>query len=148
MKARDGLWLGEGERAFELLKKQLRPAELGQTNYTGGGGCYPNLFGAHPPFQIDSNFGACAGIAELLLQSSGDAITLLPAVPKALENGSVKGLRARGGITVSMEFSGGKVQKAELLLDAIAKAERQIKLCYNNKKIEVKLVPGKAYSPL
>ena len=102
----------ESEKAFEFLKKQLRPANERQ------GGCYPNLFGAHPPFQIDSNFGACAGIAELLLccRQVGK-ITLLPALPKALANGYVRGLRAKGGVTVSFWYEDGTIKCAELVLD-------------------------------
>ena len=140
---RINLWarLRESERAFALLKKQLRPAVSNQTVYTSGGGCYPNLFGAHPPFQIDSNFGACAGIAELLLQSRDDIIILLPTLPKALGSGSVKGLRARGGISVSIDFNDRKVVKAELELDA-GLEERRLKLLYNGKEIDVSLKPG------
>ena len=141
---RINLWarLRESERAFTLLKKQVRPADRSRTVYTRGGGCYPNLFGAHPPFQIDSNFGACAGIAELLLQSRDNWIALLPALPKAFEDGSVKGLRARGGITVDIIFAGGAVKEAALTLDA-GLPPRSIQLQYNNHKSNIPLIPGK-----
>jgi alpha-L-fucosidase 2 len=105
--------LHDPERAFSFLKKQLRPSEGRQ------GGCYPNLFGSHPPFQIDSNFGATAGIAEMLLQSTPDnTLHLLPALPKALGNGYVRGLRAMGGVTVDMDFADGRLVRAQLTLDA------------------------------
>ena len=131
--------LRDAERAFSFLKKQLRPCEGRQ------GGCYPNLFGSHPPFQIDSNFGATAGIAEMLLQSKPDGtIYLLPALPKALGSGHVVGLRAMGGVTVNMHFEAGELQTAELTLDAGREmSERDFTVIYKDTRKTLQLNPYK-----
>lgn len=115
------LWarLRAGDRALGILAQQLTP--VGKDGVTGKetGGTYPNLFDAHPPFQIDGNFGATSGIVELLVQShrrSGRLIELLPALPTAWRDGNVRGIRARGGFELDIRWSNGR------LLDVIVRS--------------------------
>jgi len=125
------LWarLNDGDRAFKILNAQLRPTSDTDTKYDQGGGSYYNLFDACPPFQIDGNFGVIAGMAEMLVQSHEDFIALLPALPTAWKEGSVKGLVARGGFVIDMSWKNHQLQSATV----VAKNGGDFKLKYKDK---------------
>ena len=116
----------DGEHAYKMLAEALR------------GNTYPNLFNAHPPFQIDGNFGATSGIAEMLLQSNGNEIEILPALPSAFADGKVSGLRARGGFVVSIEWKDGRMNTTEIK----SLLGNDIKFRYKDQVIDLKLKKG------
>lgn len=106
--------LRDGNHALLLLEKQLRFVKSSGFNYRNGGGTYANLFDAHPPFQIDGNFGAVSGMAEMLMQSVENNIYLLPALPDKWANGRIEGLTAKGNVKVNITWRNGSLANYEL----------------------------------
>lgn len=138
---RINLWarMGDGNRAYKIYQNLLTavsPEKYKDPDRRHGGGTYPNLFDAHPPFQIDGNFGGTAGVAEMLLQSTPAEITVLPALPDAWsKGGSVSGLCARGGYVLDFEWKDGKVQALTLTSRAGGKTVINV----NGRKINVEM---------
>ena len=141
---RINLWarLHKGDQAYHIYQKLLEYVPAGPRRKGQGGGTYPNLFDAHPPFQIDGNFGGTAGVCEMLVQSkasqSAVTIELLPALPTAWKDGEVKGLCARGGYEVDIQWKDGQVVKADIK----AKKNGKVTILYNNKTKTLKLKAG------
>jgi alpha-L-fucosidase 2 len=136
---RTNLWarLKDGNRTYKMYRELLRYVESdGKTNYGGGGGTYANLLDAHPPFQIDGNFGGTAAVAEMLVQSTPEEIQFLPALPDAWASGEVRGLCVRGGFTVDIVWAKNKLVKAIVY----SKKGGKTKVVYGKqkKKISVK----------
>ena len=118
------LW--DGEKAYANLEQLL------------SGSTYPNLFDRHPPFQIDGNFGAAAAIAQMLIQSSGERVVLLPALPRAWESGSVKGLRIRGNAQVDLEWKEHSLTACRIT----AYSALRTRALYRGRSLEVDIAAG------
>lgn len=126
--------LKDGNRAFKLFTELMHPTVKTNINYGAGGGIYPNLLAAGPPFQIDANFGAEAGIAEMLIQSHAGYIELLPALPDAWKKeGKVIGMKARGNFTVSFSWKNGRV----IAYDIASPTSKKVKLKFNGQLKEI-----------
>jgi len=148
----------DGDHAHRILRNLIQPAVDTGPSASRHGGLYPNLFDAHPPFQIDGNFGATAGIAEMLVQShdpyatptglsgvqSGEAavVHLLPALPSAFPSGSASGLRTRGGLEVDIAWRDGKLTRATFR----ARTAIPLKVRYAGKEVQLEAAPGRRYS--
>ena len=139
---RINLWarLLDGNHAYKMYRELLKYVDPDgvKTSYQRGGGTYPNLFDAHPPFQIDGNFGGAAAVAEMLVQSTENEIHVLSALPDVWADGSVKGICARGGFEVSMEWSNKILKK----LSIYARNNGKTELFYGNEKKEISLKKG------
>ena len=124
---RINLWarLKDGDHAYKMYRELLKyvPPDETKENYTNAGGTYPNLLDAHPPFQIDGNFGGAAAVAEMLVQSNADYIELLPALPKAWPAGAVKGIKTRGNYEIDMSWSAGQVTNVKIKSNTQATAK-------------------------
>ncbi|MEN2412255.1 glycoside hydrolase family 95 protein [Flavobacterium mesophilum] len=132
----------DGNRAFKLISDQLTPAPLESKGQSGG--TYPNLLDAHPPFQIDGNFGCTSGIAEMLVQSYDGYIYILPSLPDALPNGSVKGLKARGGFEIDIEWKNSQLTK--FVIKSSLGGNARIRIA-KNVELKTKLQTAKGENP-
>ncbi len=139
---RINLWarLWDGNRAYKMYRELLKYVDPdgSEGTHKGHGGTYPNLFDAHPPFQIDGNFGGAAAVIEMLVQSNSNNIYLLPALPDAWESGAVQGVCARGGFKLTLAWEGKALVKTEIE----AKVGGTTTLIYGDKQKEVTLKKG------
>jgi len=139
---RINLWarLKDGDHAYKMYRELLKYVEPDgvKIEYQRGGGTYPNLFDAHPPFQIDGNFGGAAAVAEMLVQSNANEIQLLPALPSEWKDGYVKGLKARGGFEIDLTWKNG--QLVDLQVTSLAGSK--CRFVYNGKIINLNIKKG------
>ena len=139
---RINLWarLHRQDKAYQILRKLLTyvSPEKYKDRKHHSGGTYPNLFDAHPPFQIDGNFGGTAGICEMLMQCDGENMDLLPALPDSWQQGNIQGIKARGNYTLNLYWKDKKVSKAEI----ISHADGKLTVNYNGKSQKITLKKG------
>lgn len=140
---RINLWarLHRPDKAYQMLRKLLTfvsPDKYKDKTHRSGG-TYPNLFDAHPPFQIDGNFGGTAGICEMLVQSDGENLELLPALPEVWDKGYMKGLKARGNYTINLYWENKKIKRAEIK----SHSSGNLTVHYNGKTKVLKFKKGK-----
>ncbi|MDX1326102.1 MAG: glycoside hydrolase N-terminal domain-containing protein [Arenibacter sp.] len=131
--------LMDGDRAYKLLKRAMQLVHEDGVNMMDGGGVYTNLLSTHPPFQLDGNMGATAGMAEMLLQSHSGEIQLLPALPKAWPTGKITGLKARGGIEVDIEWENGTLSQVRF----VSSTDQNKKISYQGQTGRLKLEKNK-----
>ena len=138
------LWakLKDGDRTLKLVHDQLTLVRSNITHYAGKGGTYPNMLDAHPPFQIDGNFGSTSGIAQMFLQHENGKLLILPALPTSFADGEIRGLHTKGNITVSIVWKGGKAEKVTLLSPFTQSVQVQV----NGRVIEVSLTADEVYT--
>lgn len=139
---RINLWarLHRADKAYQLFRKLLTyvsPDSFHDKSHHSGG-TYPNLFDAHPPFQIDGNFGGTAGICEMLMQCDGEEMYLLPALPTVWQDGEITGIKARGNYEISLTWRKGKITKASIT----SKNTGTLKVNYNGKQTVLNFTPG------
>lgn len=139
---RINLWarLWDGDRAYKMYRELLRYVDPDKSDgeHKGHGGTYPNLFDAHPPFQIDGNFGGASAVIEMLIQSTEDTIYLLPALPSAWKDGSIRGVCSRGGFEVAIEWQNGKLVSSEIS----SKTNNCIKIVYRDIQRDIQFKEG------
>ena len=138
------LWakLKDGDRTLKLVHNQLTYVSSTETKYAGMGGTYPNMLDAHPPFQIDGNFGVTSGIAQMFVQHENGKILILPALPSSFADGEIRGLRTKGNVTVSIRWKGGKAEKVTLVSPFTQVVQVQV----NDQLIEVSLKADEVYT--
>lgn len=134
----------DGNHAYKLLTDQLSPADVPGKQ---GGGTYANLFDAHPPFQIDGNYGCTAGIAEMFVQSHDGAISILPALPEVWKKGKISGLKARGGFEIDVAWENGKVTNLVVKSNLGGNCRLRLPNTLNAKGLKLKMASGENPNP-